>query len=501
MAQITNKTLVEKALGCLLDSKFEPILDMVITKSDKESFLIANSKGKVEFRRFKAGENYQFEILDLEGNNPVQNQDPSYLSKLSDQLNLPYPKNEENSYPYAFENIAQVWDHEHAPDIVCVHSASHNWEEEGGHLGEHGSLGVIQMRAPFIIGGCGIKKSGCQSGHCRVTDVAPSILKVLGAKPLKITDDTEFFLKSQQGKSLDSLFSGDKPELVIGFLLDGSNSAVLYNLIDQKQLPALGYITENGTWLSDGMLATFPSVTLPNHTAIMTSSFPGEHKILHNAWYDRESDCQIVTESPATWHTAMNWLSPNVETIWQALARNFPEEIFISINEPADKGATYSTFDLFRSNRLVELMPDLTKPPSRTNLEFFNGSENYKNGSYADEVGLRQVIEILRGSFLGQSYKTPKLLWYSMTVTDAAFHHGGPYSEIARASIIDSDKRISEVLNLLSEKQLLEKTMFLVVADHGMQISDKSVKGNWGQSLKNAGIAFRDESYGFIYLL
>ena len=51
---------------------------------------------------------------------------------------------DQNSYPHAFEQFAQLFDHPSAPDLCVIHSASHNWADQGGHLGEHGSLGVVQ---------------------------------------------------------------------------------------------------------------------------------------------------------------------------------------------------------------------------------------------------------------------------------------------------------------------------------------------------------------------
>ena len=37
-------------------------------------------------------------------------------------------------------------------------------------------------------------------------------------------------------------------------------------------------------------------------------------------------------------------------------------------------------------------------------------------------------------------------------------------------------------------------------ADHGMAMADPSCTGDWDAALTEAGIAFRDEAYGFLYL-
>ena len=60
--------------------------------------------------------------------------------------------------------VAQLFDHPCAPDLCVIHTAAHNWEDQGGHRGEHGSLDVVQARAPFILAGRGVQKLGWSTG-------------------------------------------------------------------------------------------------------------------------------------------------------------------------------------------------------------------------------------------------------------------------------------------------------------------------------------------------
>jgi hypothetical protein len=39
-----------------------------------------------------------------------------------------------------------------------------------------------------------------------------------------------------------------------------------------------------------------------------------------------------------------------------------------------------------------------------------------------------------------------------------------------------------------------------LTADHGSEGADENCLGDWDQPLREAGISFRDEAYGFIYL-
>ena len=92
----------------------------------------------------------------LTGRDPLACQDAARFGSLAEERATPHPDRRANAYPHAFEHLAQVFDHPSAPDLVVLHTAAHYWGDQGGHLGEHGSLGVVQARAPFIAAGAGV---------------------------------------------------------------------------------------------------------------------------------------------------------------------------------------------------------------------------------------------------------------------------------------------------------------------------------------------------------
>ena len=85
----------------------------------------------------------------MTGRDPIARQDVDAFSPLSEELAQRRPRNEGNRYPYAYSSVAQLFDDSRAPDLAVVHSPSPNWEERGGHRGEHGSLDLVQSRAPL----------------------------------------------------------------------------------------------------------------------------------------------------------------------------------------------------------------------------------------------------------------------------------------------------------------------------------------------------------------
>ena len=86
-------------------------------------------------------------------------------------------------------------------------------------------------------------------------------------------------------------------------------------------------LIEMGTAYEWGAMAGLPTVTLANHTSILTGRLPGHHGILHNAWFDRATGEQVITNSQATWPWAMEHVAPGVESLHDAVHRGRPRRV------------------------------------------------------------------------------------------------------------------------------------------------------------------------------
>jgi predicted AlkP superfamily pyrophosphatase or phosphodiesterase len=263
--------------------------------------------------------------------------------------------------------------------------------------------------------------------------------------------------------------------------------------------PNVARLIEMGTAYEWGAMSSFPTVTLANHTSILTGRFPGHHGILHNAWYDRARGEQVITNSMATWPWAMSHLVDGVETLHAPIHRAFPGAFTASVNEPCDVGADYSTFDFFR-NGDVSAIPDGPEGIPHATERFVRPSKDYAWSTTVDHLCVDQAVSIWAGEYREQTYPHPKFMWCNFTLTDAAFHEGGPYSEIAAASVRDSDARLGDVLDAVERAGVFDDTAFVLVADHGMEETNPAVQGDWDVALRDAGVKFRDEGYCFLYL-
>lgn len=475
----------------LLAPALAPIVDMVLWSPAPDRYEAAASDGRVRFERRDG----TFTVLGAEGADPLADRSPERLAGLAAELADPHPGRAANAYPFAFEQVAQLFDHPAAPDLCVVHSAAHNWEDQGGHRGEHGSLGVVQARAPFVVAGAGVRADGLVPRVARLVDVGPTICALLGVEPRG--DGT--MLAGQDGAVRDDVLDGSRARHVVGFLLDGANPNVLYALAGAGEAPNLARLMAAGTAYEYGAVAGMPTVTLANHTSIITGRYPGHHGILHNAWYDRATGEQVVTNSQATWPWSMQHCLDGVESIHDAVHRTRPDAFTASVNEPCDIGADYSTFDFFRRGDV----PPIPKSPDglpHVTERFVRPHKDYAWSTIVDHMGTEQAVGIWSGRYRDVSYPTPVFTWCNYTLTDSAFHLGGPHSEIADASVRDTDARIGEVLDAVERAGAWDDTAFVVVADHGMQQTDPTVTGDWDEPLRAAGLRFRDEGYGFLYL-
>lgn len=479
-------------MAILLDGELEPIVDMVLL-SRGDHYEARTHDGSVRFRRTESG----YERLGADGTDPLADQSTDKFAPLDDERAHAYPHRSSNAYPHAFDTIAQLFDHPAAPDLCVIHSASHNWEDQGGHRGEHGSLGVVQARAPFVIAGKGVRNDGLVARSARLVDVAPTVLHLLGAAP----HDDGTYVHGQDGEvRFDVLdVESGRPQHVIGFLFDGTNPNVLYDMAARGEAPNVARLMEMGTAYQHGAMASLPTITLANHTSIITGRHPGHHGILNNAWYDRAQGKQIITNSSATWPWAMDTLTPGTESIHTAVRRTWADAFTASCNEPCDIDAQYSTFDFFRRGEVPPIPTDPVGLPHTTE-RFVRPSKDYSWSSIVDHMCVEQAVGILSGTYRDETYPLPRFMWVNFTLTDAAMHEGGPHSEIAAAAVRDSDARIGEVIAAVERAGAFDDTAFVLVADHGMEENDPTVNGDWDLPLKEAGLHFRDEAYGFLYL-
>lgn len=452
------------------------VVDLVVFR-DLGEIEVANAAGSVRFAR-----EAPYAVSAVSGRDPLADEDPFAFTPLAAEPSA--PGSGANAYPFGRERLAGLFDDPRAPDLVVVHTAGHYWPERGGHLGEHGSLDAVQSRAPLLLSGAGVTARGVVDDVARVVDVGPTLAYLAGGT-----------LPGAAGRPL-SAYCVPGARHVVGLLWDGVNANSLLALALSGALPNVARLLERGCALRGGAVAEFPTVTLTNHASALTGVGPGRHGIVNNAFYDRALGVRCVPNDETTWHRACDWLRPGVTTLWEAL----PGRRTACVNEPVDRGAGYSTFALVRERQagdgargLSAALPDAASDPHATRS--FVADPAYAWGTSVDALGLAQVTALW-----ADPATRPDVMWWNTTLTDTAHHLGGPHSEVAHAALRDADARLGTFLDQVDALGLTDDVVVLLTSDHGSEAADPACRGDWDEALRAAGIAFRDESYGFVYL-
>jgi phosphonoacetate hydrolase len=490
------RALTDPALAGIVDLVAYPEAGPGPHNGDGGTVVVANARGAV---RLDAGGTHEV----LHGEDPVARTDPMAFLPYDDEVADPSPDNARNSYPDPGRRLLSLFaDPTRSPDVAVVHTPRHFFPEEGGHRGEHGSLDVVQSRAPLLVSGAGAARRGVVADHARIVDVAPTLLRAAGVTAERHLDGAGAAL---DGSARVDLVDEGVGRWVVGILWDGGHCSDLLHLAATGELPGVSRLLEHGTALAGGAVAEFPSITLCNHTSALTGVGPGRHGVLGNVFFDRATGERVVPNDETTWHRSAQWLRPGVATVFETLAAVRPDATTACVDEAVERGASYSTMQLVRAQAGAGGAGDLDSALPPADGSPFVGERAHLDDGYfrwgtrVDDAGVAQMMELW-----ADPAAAPALTWWSHVVTDAGHHAGGPRSGIARDSFRDADRRLSAFLDHLDRLGVTDDVTFLLTADHGFEGADESRTGSWQPALHDAldpiGVGWRDEGPGLLYL-
>ena len=471
----------------LVDPALDASVDVVLRRLDADRYRVAAARGSVTFTHGPDGTR----ILEVTGTDPLADADPERFLGADAELAASVPDPASEARPHGYDEVAQFFDSPHAPDVAVVHPAAHRYH---GNIGEHGSLGTVQRRAPFIAAGPGIPCRGWIPGHARTVDVAPTLAALVGVEPRRGVGRfgepcDDMLLARQDGEVLP--FVEGRAAHVVGVLWDGLNANALRAAIDAGEAPNVAALAERGTALDGGILASYPSATLANHTTIGTGAMPGHSGIIHNEWRCAGTGEHRNLLDLAQMFDACTHLADGVETLHEAVHRTFPDAWTGATHEFCDRGADFSSFRAMAAReRLPYARGDEEFPRDG---EWWDRSPRYRQMTRVDETALRCAVE-----FWSADHPVPRFAFCSFALTDESGHESGPHSAQVRAAIRDCDERLGRLLDAIERRGVLDDTTVVLVADHGMQRTSDERTGDWSEAL--AGIDHLDVDNMFLYL-
>jgi hypothetical protein len=499
-------------LALLTDPVAGEQIDLVLTwraaVGDRPAaYEVWSRRGMTRFRRVVTADGtLGFETLEVVGVDPIVNLDPLALTTLADERGAAAASGfdpddpdrrfiapEHQSYPFAHERIAQLFDSPNAPDLAV---SPLDWCS-GSQPGTHGGLHVRQARAPLWLSGPGIV-TGRHQLAVRSIDIAPTCLAALRFPLVDGADATgrtssdrgvgpDVLLARQDGRVVDEILdpTTPPPTRLYVFQLDGMHQTELEHRLasEPDALPHLRRLHERAAVLAGGSIVNFPSITWPSHTAIGTGSWCGHHDVVNPSYYLRD---RRETISPQGLQIGTERFSNTaVESIYEAFHRVHPDDLTAAIHAPFGRSARHAVLEgrnLCDRATVKELTAELA-PGMNPRWALEHGS--VASEALLDVRGLAQVLEL----FGRDDQAPPRFVYHELALTDGAGHEYGPHGDGLRDALDETDRRIGAVLATLDERGLFDETLFVVSADHGMAPQDTALAANPTAHVLDAGLA------------
>lgn len=252
----------------------------------------------------------------------------------------------------------------------------------------------------------------------------------------------------------------------------------------QANLPTLKELRRHGA-SAEGMITTFPSVTWPSHTSLITGTRPRLHGVLANTVYDRRTRLPVVYigDPQLTKDQAIH-----VPTLYDAAhAAGLKTAAVIW---PCTNGARSLDWMIPDSSRpephLQYTTPGLAQELSQAGIDI---SQLGKWG-WEKQYGLRRDRLYAQVACFLLEKKNANLVLVHLVTTDGVQHLFGPQTFAAYQAASFEDDCIKLIWNTLKRPPFAGNSALFVVSDHGFAGYDKLIEPN--VVLKRLGLVEAD---------
>jgi Type I phosphodiesterase / nucleotide pyrophosphatase len=221
------------------------------------------------------------------------------------------------------------------------------------------------------------------------------------------------------------------------FLVDGLDRGVLRRMIDEGEVPHIAERFVRGGVAVENAVASLPSISYPNIVSLMTGCLPGHHGVLGNRWFDPVSVTGRDYARPRTYRKVNHDFA--ARTIYEVLGDSYT----VNVQGFVIRGVSESI-----DNRVGSGLDWLFGAYSRVDAR----------------VGRSVDTVVARARRAG---RWPEAMLFYFPGVDEIGHRHGPQSSEYVDAIRIADAAIGRIVKRFEAEGLLERTYFVLVADHG----------------------------------
>ena len=264
--------------------------------------------------------------------------------------------------------------------------------------------------------------------------------------------------------------------MVVIITVDGLSS--LYLNEGKAEMPTMHQLAAEGA-VAEGMRASLPTSTWPNHTTLMTGVSPLHHGVFANGYWDREKNKNFELIADPIFNKDEIVKAPTLYDVAKAAGLKTA-----AINWPASRGATtldWATPDVHKNDIYEKYStPALLKEFKEAGIPYDNLEEYCNKDMYVerDSMNTRMLIHVLKKH-------QPNLAFFHLVDVDHQEHGTGPRSPEAYEAVAFNDKLIKEIRDTL-EKEFPGRATLIVTSDHGFCTVRQKIQPN--VKLRQAGL-------------
>ena len=270
---------------------------------------------------------------------------------------------------------------------------------------------------------------------------------------------------------------------VILVSVDGLSASYLTDL--RAEMPNLRAIARQGA-SAEGMRTSFPSVTWPSHTSLVTGAHPARHGVIGNAVWNRQTNRRVtyIGDPVLTKDEAIR--VPTLYDVAHEAGLSTASVIW-----PCSNGATTLDWIIPDSNK-PELharytTPGLAEELASAGIDISQLGEwgwSKQHSTQRDVVYTQTALHLLR------QHRVNLILVHLIT-PDGVEHGFGPNTPQAYQAVSESDTRLGEIWAALQEPPFVGHSTLFVVSDHGFAEYRKRIRPN--AALRGLGMIEVDE--------
>ncbi len=228
-----------------------------------------------------------------------------------------------------------------------------------------------------------------------------------------------------------------------------------YALDDPRlPIPTLRKLAREGA-VAASMRPVNPTVTWPNHTAIVTGVEPAEHQVLYNGLLVRPEGGSRPTIEP--WRDKEQMV--HAQTIYDAAY---------------DAGLTTAQVDwvaIYRAKTITWQFPELPDPDGAIERELMSAGTvtaeqlrtfEASTQAWQDEIWTAAAEDIL------EKHK-PNLLLFHLLTLDDTNHEYGPMTPASLTAMAFLDAKVKQIVDVLDRTGLSNNATLIIVSDHGFR--------------------------------